>query len=44
MVKTVQYADDCIIFLNDQHELYTAMNIIHEYEKVSGLSLKFIKM
>ena len=43
MVKTVQYADDCIIFLNDQHELYTAINIIREYGKVSGLSLNLSK-
>ena len=39
LVKTVQYADDCIAFLNDKNELCTVLNLISEYGKASGLTL-----
>ena len=38
-VKTVQYADDCIMFLNNKNELYTALNVLRTYGEISGLTL-----
>ena len=43
LVKTVQYADDCIAFLNNKNELCTVLNLISEYGKASGLTLNFSK-
>ena len=43
LVKTVQYADDCIAFLNNKNELCTVLNLISEYGKVSGLTLNLSK-
>ena len=42
-VKTVQYADDCVMFLNDRNELCTALNVLRSYGKLSGLSLNLSK-
>ena len=42
-VKTVQYADDCIVFLNDKNELCTALNILRQFGKISGLNLNLSK-
>ena len=41
--KNVQYADDCIAFLNNKNELYTVLNLISEYGKASGLTLNLSK-
>ena len=43
LVKTVQYADDCIAVLNDKNELCTVLNLISEYGKASGLTLNVSK-
>ena len=43
LVKTVQYADDCIAFLNNKNELCTVLNLIGEYGKASGLKLNLSK-
>ena len=43
LVKTVQYADDCIAFLNNKNELCTVLNLISEYGKASGLTLNLSK-
>ena len=43
LVKTVQYADDCIAFLNNKNELCTVLNLISEYLKASGLTLNLSK-
>ena len=43
LVKTVQYADDCIAFLNNKNELCTVLNLIGEYGKASGLKLNLLK-
>ena len=42
-VKTVQYADDCIMFLNNKNELYTALNVLRHYGKISGPTLNLFK-
>ena len=42
-VKTVQYADDCIVFLNDKNELCTALNILRQFGRISGLNLNLSK-
>ena len=42
-VKTVQYADDCIMFLNNKNELYTALNVLRTYGEISGLTLNLSK-
>ena len=42
-IKTVQYADDCIMFLNDKDELCTALNILRNYGRISGLTLNLSK-
>ena len=42
-VKTVQYADDCIVFLNDKNELCTTLNILREFGRISGLNLNLSK-
>ena len=38
-VKTIQYADDCVLCFNDKNELCTALSIIRDFGKVSGLIL-----
>ena len=42
-VKTVQYAKDCIMFLNNKNELYTALNVLQSYGEISGLTLNLPK-
>ena len=42
-IKISQYADDCILFLNNKIELCTALSILHEYGTVSGLELNLSK-
>ena len=39
----MQYADDCIMFLNDKDEQCTALNILRNYGKISGLTLNLSK-
>ena len=43
LCQTVQYADDCIAFLNNKNELCTVLNLISEYGKASGLTLNLSK-
>ena len=43
LVKTVQYADDCIAFVDNKNELCTVLNLIGEYGKASGLKLNLSK-
>ena len=43
LVKTVQYADDCIAFLNNKNELCTVSSLIGEYGNASGIKLNFLK-
>ena len=42
-VKIAQYADDCILFLNSKAELGTAINVLNDFGKVSGLLLNLSK-
>ena len=42
-VKTVQYADDSIMFLNNRNELYTALNVLRHCGRISGLTLNLSK-
>ena len=42
-VKIIQYADDCVLCLNDKHELCTALSIINNFGKVSGLKMNLSK-
>jgi len=42
-IKTVQYADDCILFLNNKNELCTSVSILQEFGKISGLELNLSK-
>ncbi len=42
-IKTVQYADDCILLLNDTNELCTMFSILDNYGKISGLKLNLSK-
>ena len=43
LVKTVQYADDSIAFLNNKNELCTVSSLIGEYGKASGIKLNLSK-
>ena len=42
-IKTVQYADDCIMFLNNKNEPYTALHVLRSYGEISGLTLNLSK-
>ena len=42
-LKMVQYADDCILFLNNIDELCTAISILDYFGDVSGLKLNLSK-
>ena len=42
-IKTVQYADDCILLLNDTNEICTALSISEDFDKLSGLKLNLSK-
>ena len=42
-IKVMQYADDCILFLNDKNELCTAISLLHDFQHVSGLELNLSK-
>ncbi len=42
-VKIMQYADDCILFINDKTELCTVINLLNDYGNISGLELNIIK-
>ena len=42
-IKTVQYADDCILLLNDTNEICTALSILEDFDKLSGLKLNLSK-
>ena len=35
-IKVMQYADDCILFLNDKNELCTAISLLCDFQHVSG--------
>ena len=39
----MQYADDCILFLNDKNELCTAISLLRDFQHVSGLELNISK-
>lgn len=43
VVKTIQYADDCVFCVHDENELCTFLTIIEEFGKVSGLDLNLSK-
>jgi len=43
LIKTVQYADDCILALNDKSELCTALAILKRFGDVSNLYLNLSK-
>ena len=42
-VKVVQYADDCVLFLNDKNELCEAISLLDNFGKISGLILNLSK-
>ena len=42
-IKLVQYADDCILFLNSKSELCSALNILERFGHLSGLRLNIDK-
>ena len=42
-IKIMQYADDCILFLNDKNELCTAISLLRDFQHVSGLELNLSK-
>ena len=42
-IKLVQYADDCILFLNSKSELCSALNILKRFGHLSGLRLNIDK-
>ena len=42
-IKVSQYADDCVLFLNDKLELCTAIALLHNFQHVSGLELNLSK-
>ena len=42
-IKISQYADDCMLFVNDIDELRTSMSLIRQFGLVSGLKLNISK-
>ena len=42
-IKIAQYADDCILLLNDIDELCTAVSILDGFGTISGLQLNLSK-
>ena len=42
-VKISQYADDCMLFLNNIKELEQSIDILNEYGEVAGLILNLDK-
>ena len=42
-LKINQYADDCILFLNNKNEMCVALSILEAYGAVSGLTLNMDK-
>ena len=42
-IKIAQYADDCILLLNDIDELCTAFSILDDFGTLSGLQLNLSK-
>ena len=42
-IKISQYADDCMLFLNDINELQKAINILQDFGAVAGLMLNIDK-
>jgi len=43
VIKTIQYADDCIFCANDEYELGIYLAVIEEFGRVSGLELNVSK-
>ena len=42
-IKLTQYADDCLLFLRNKHELCTSLSILNNFGSVSGLTLNIGK-
>ena len=42
-VKLMQYADDCVLFLNDKDEMCEAISLLNNFGTVSGLVLNISK-
>ena len=42
-IKIAQYADDCILLLNNLDELCTAFSILDDFGTISGLQLNLSK-
>ncbi len=42
-IKTIQYADDCVLLINDENELCKTLSVLDKFGKISGLNLNLSK-